>query len=199
MKKMATIHPIIIHYMIPDKPGIYHKSFIHLSPVDRHNGTMVFAMMKLFYKRNLLPIVKSVFGDHDDQEDDEDFEISLSQKFERENTKNDSSENDVDGDPLYVLTLKYITTMMEHCFIMYNRDVYLVQALKLCGHFEMDVRFYKAWGCGMYTRFKFEEGKAVARVPMSYHICTVNTPQPLPRSRFKLTKEELAYFLSIRN
>ena len=36
---------------------------------------------------------------HDDQEDDEDFEISLSQKFERENPKNDSSENDVDGDP----------------------------------------------------------------------------------------------------
>ena len=63
----------------------------------------------------------------------------------------------------------------------------------------MDVRFYEACGRGMYTRFTFEEGKAVARVPIFCHIRTVNAPQPLPRSRFKLTKEELAYFLSIRN
>ena len=57
LKNMVTIHPIVIHYMIPDKPGIYHKSFIYLSPLNRHNGTMVFAMLKLFYKRDFLPEV----------------------------------------------------------------------------------------------------------------------------------------------
>ena len=89
---------------------------------------------------------------HDDQKDDEDFEISLSQKFEREKPKNDSSENDVDvdGDPPDVLTPPYIPTMKEHCF-MYNHDVYLVQVLKLCGHLVMDVQFYEAWGRGTYT------------------------------------------------
>ena len=58
----------------------------------------------------------------------------------------------------------------------------------------MDMHFYEAWGWGTYTCFKFKEGKAVARVPMSYHICTVNVPQPLPRSRFKLTKEGTSVF-----
>ena len=43
-----------------------------------------------------------------------------------------SSDNDVDGDPLDVLT----PTIMEHCFIMYNHNVYLVQVLKLRGHFK---------------------------------------------------------------
>ena len=62
--------------------------------------------------------------EHLKQEDDEDFEISLIQKFGRENSKNDSSENDVDGDLPDVLTPPYIPTMMEHCFIMYNHDVY---------------------------------------------------------------------------
>ena len=64
LKNMVTIHPIVIHYMISDKPGIYHKSFIYLSPVDRHNGTMVFALLKLFDKRDLLPFLKSVYGEH---------------------------------------------------------------------------------------------------------------------------------------
>ena len=43
-----------------------------------------------------------------------DFEILLPQKFERENPKNDNSENDVDvdSDPPDVLTPPYIPTMM---------------------------------------------------------------------------------------
>ena len=60
---VVTIHPIVIHYMIPDKQGIYHMSFIYLSPVDRQNDTMVFAMLKLFYKRDLLPFLKSLYGE----------------------------------------------------------------------------------------------------------------------------------------
>ena len=71
---------------------------------------------------------------HYNQEDDEDFEIVRSKNLREKILKMSSSDNDVDGDTLDVLTPPYIPTMMEHCLIMYNHDVYLVQVLKLRGH-----------------------------------------------------------------
>ena len=81
-----------------------------------------------------------------------------------------SSDNDVDGDPLDVLTPPYIPTMMEHCFIMYNHDVYLV--LKLRGHLKWMCASMRHGGGALIHVLNLKK----ARVPMSYHIHTVNAP-----------------------
>lgn len=52
-KNNVTLHPVVLYYKDLEKDGIQHKSFVYISPADKHNGAMVFAMLKRFYKVDL--------------------------------------------------------------------------------------------------------------------------------------------------
>ena len=52
-QNMVMLHPIVTYYKASDTEEIHHKSFVHVSPVDRHNTTGVIAFLKKFHREDI--------------------------------------------------------------------------------------------------------------------------------------------------
>ena len=52
-QNMVMLHPIVTYYKASDTEEIHHKSFVHVSPVDRHNTTGVIAILKKFHHEDI--------------------------------------------------------------------------------------------------------------------------------------------------
>ena len=58
MHNMVMLHPIVTYYKASDTEEIHHKSFVHVSPVDRHNTTGVIVILKKFHREDI-PLAKA--------------------------------------------------------------------------------------------------------------------------------------------